>query len=197
MDKQAPTLNNVLKYCTLALIILNIPGFVLTYLSPVLSSALSYLSFGLLIVFFLTNKRNATNNWLILIGIVYFIIGSLSGQSYIPPLTVFLIFWIKYFIIIICGNELAKRTSSVELSILLLIGAVSIVLQIFFFNNPLKDYGRYSGFYLNPNSGGFICILGYALSYSIKNRNFKFFAQWTLPLWGFLPFREPLFFYGL
>lgn len=132
MDKQAPTLNNVLKYCTLALIILNIPGFVLTYLSPVLSSALSYLSFGLLIVFFLTNKRNATNNWLILIGIVYFIIGSLSGQSYIPPLTVFLIFWIKYFIIIICGNELAKRTSSVELSILLLIGAVSIVLQIFF-----------------------------------------------------------------
>ncbi|CAM4229029.1 O-antigen ligase family protein [Zobellia roscoffensis] len=180
--------NELLKYGILALIMLNIPGFVLTYMNPVLSSALSYLSFGLLILFYIVNKRTGVNKWLIIIGAIYFIIGSLSGQSFIPPINFYLIIWIKYFIIIICGNEVLKRTSTQEMSIFLLIGALSIILQIFLFNNPLEDYGRYSGFYLNPNSGGFICILGYALAYSIKNKKFKLFAQWTFTLMGLLTF---------
>lgn len=180
--------NELLKYAILALIMWNIPGFVLTYMNPVLSSALSYLSFGLLIVFYIINKRTGTNNWLVTIGVLYFIIGSLSGQTFIPPINFYLIIWIKYFIIIICGNELLKRTSTKEMSIFLLIGAFSIILQIFLFNNPLEDYGRYSGFYLNPNSGGFICILGYALAYSIKNKKFRLFAQWTFTLMGLLTF---------
>ncbi|WP_148560732.1 O-antigen ligase family protein [Zobellia galactanivorans] len=181
-------MNKVLKFSILGLFMLNIPSFILTYLNPVLSSALSYLSFGLLILFFLTNSRSEINKWLLVIGVLYFCIGSLSGQTYIPPFDVYLIEWVKYFIIVICGNEVVKRTTTKEMSIFLLIGASSIILQIFLFNNPLKDYGRYSGFFLNPNAGGFICILGYALSYSIKNRKFKFFAQWTFTLMGLLTF---------
>ena len=139
-------------------------------------------------MFYIINKRTGTNNWLVIIGVLYFIIGSLSGQTFIPPINFYLIIWIKYFIIIICGNELLKRTSTKEMSIFLLIGAFSIILQIFLFNNPLEDYGRYSGFYINPNSGGFICILGYALAYSIKNKKFRLFAQWTFTLMGLLTF---------
>ncbi|MBU3024414.1 O-antigen ligase family protein [Zobellia galactanivorans] len=167
---------------------LNIPDFALTHINPVISSLLSYLSFGLLILFYLINKRTGANMWLLFIGVIYFIIGSFSGQTYIPPLNFYLVFWIKYFIIIICGYELVKRTTPKELSIFLLIGAITIILQIFFFNNPLKDYGRYSGFYLNPNSGGFICILGYSLTYALKNKQFRFIAQWIFTLMGLLTF---------
>lgn len=181
-------LNRALKYGILSLFMFNIPGFVLTYLNPVLSSALSYLSFGLLIVFFLSNSRSEINRWLVIIGVLYFIIGSLSGQSFTPPLMVYLTAWVKYFIIIICGNEVLKRTTTKEMSVFLIIGASSIIMQIFLFNNTLEDYGRYSGFYLNPNAGGFICILGYALTYSIKNRKFKYVSQWTFTLMGLLTF---------
>lgn len=132
ITKQLVIFDKVLKYSILSLFMFNFPGFVLTYLNPILSSALSYLSFGLLIVFYLTNPRSETNKWLIVIGILYFIIGSLSGQSFIPPLMVYLVAWIKYFIIIICGNEVVKRTTPKEMSIFLLIGAVSIIMQIFF-----------------------------------------------------------------
>jgi len=182
------TPNLLLKYGILFLLLFNFPGFVLTYFNPVLSSALSYLSFGLLIVFYVANKRTGFNNWFVIIGLLYFIISSLSGQSYMDPLKFHLIIWIKYFIIIICGHELAKRTSAKEFCIFLLIGSLSIILQIFFFNNPLEDYGRYSGFYLNPNAGGFICILGYALSFSLKNKKFKLIAQLIFTFMGLLTF---------
>ncbi|CAM3345990.1 O-antigen ligase family protein [Zobellia roscoffensis] len=188
MTRELINPNELLKHTILALIVLNIPGFVLTYMNPVLSSVLSYLSFGLLIVFYFMNKRTGFNPWFIVIGLLYFVISSLSGQSYMPPLQVHLIIWIKYFIIIICGHEVAQRTSSKELFIFLLIGALSIIFQIFLFNNPLKDYGRYSGFFLNPNSGGFICILGYGLSYTLKNPKFKLIAQWIITLMGLLTF---------
>ncbi|SIS51216.1 O-Antigen ligase [Zobellia uliginosa] len=188
MQPSPLTLNNILKYSILALILLNIPGFVLKYMNPVLSSILSYLSFGLLIVFYLINKRTGIHKWFVIIGILYFVISSLSGQSYIPELQFHLIIWVKYFIVIICGYEVVKRTSPNEFIIFLLIGAISIILQILFFNISLKDYGRYSGFFLNPNAAGFICILGYGLSYSVENKKYKFIAQWTFTFMGLLTF---------
>ncbi|MDO6518278.1 O-antigen ligase family protein [Zobellia uliginosa] len=188
MPSIAITPNDLLKYSILALIMLNIPGIVMKEFSSVLSSMLSYLSFGLLLIFYLLNKRTGINGWLILIGLSYFTLSSLSGQSYMPLFIDFVIFCIKYFIIIICGYEVMKRTSDTELSIFLTIGALSILLQIFFFHNPLTDYGRYSGFYINPNAGGFICILGYSLSYSIKNEKLKGIAQMIFIAMGILTF---------
>ncbi|MBC6997984.1 O-antigen ligase family protein [Cytophaga sp. FL35] len=185
---QLTLFNSILKYAILALFLLNIPDFALTHINPVISSILSYMSFGLLILFYIVNKRTGVNMWLLFIGLMYFIIGSLSGQSYIPPINFYLIFWVKYFIVIICGYELVKQTSTKELSIFLLIGALSIISQIYFFNNPLKDYGRYSGFYLNPNAGGFICILGYSLTYVLKNKKFKLMAQLIFTIMGLLTF---------
>jgi O-antigen ligase len=39
--------------------------------------------------------------------------------------------------------------------------------NIFLFQNPVADYGRYSGFYLDPNNGGLVCLMGLALSFTI------------------------------
>lgn len=188
MFTSTSTINDLLRYSILVLLLFNFPGFVLKYFNPILSSILSYMSFGLLLVFYLFNNRTGYNGWLLIIGLLYFIISSLSGQSYMDPFIFHIIIWIKYFIVIICGYEVAKRTSSEELSMFLFIGALSIIFQILFFNNPLKDYGRYSGFYLNPNAAGFICILGYSLSFALKNKRFKLIAQLTFTFMGLLTF---------
>tara|TARA_R110002072_G_scaffold56360_6_gene146035 strand:- start:340 stop:1260 length:921 start_codon:yes stop_codon:yes gene_type:complete len=95
---------------------------------------------------------------------------------------------LKYFITVICGYELLKYTSTRELTLFLLIGALTIILQIFFFNNPLLDSGRYSGFYLNPNVAGFICLIGYGLSFAAQNKKFRLVLQIIFTITGLLTF---------
>ncbi|MBT8271885.1 MAG: O-antigen ligase family protein, partial [Bacteroidia bacterium] len=49
-------------------------------------------------------------------------------------------------------------------------------------------YGRYSGFYLNPNAAGFICLTGYCLSFYLKQERIKYFALALFSFAGFLTF---------
>lgn len=177
----------LLKYSILFLIILNFPGWVLVNFNPVLSSALSYLSFGLIMLYFILVKNWKLNVWMILFGCTYFGISSVVDQQYMPDLTNYIIIISKYFILIIGGYGIAQDTSKKELFIFLLIGAMSVFLQMFVFYNPLKDYGRYSGFYLNPNSLGFICMMGYALTYSLE-RKWRILGQIAFTFIGFLTF---------
>lgn len=175
------------RYITLFLITLNFPGWVLVYISPTYSSALSYLSFGLMLIFFLFFSQKTLNLWMITLGVLYFGIGSLVDQTYISDEINYFITIAKFFIVIIAGYSVVKATSNKELFIFLIVGALTVFLQIFFFFNPLTDGGRYSGFYLNPNSLGFICMMGYALSYSVEKK-WRFIGQIIFTIVGFLTF---------
>ncbi|VXC03327.1 O-antigen ligase family protein [Maribacter litoralis] len=176
-----------IRYITLFLIFLNFPGWVLDNFNPILSSALSYLSFGLTLLYFILAKEWNFNSWLLLLGLVYFGISSLSGQIYLPDLITYMIIIIKYFILIIGGYIMLRHTSKKEIFYFLLIGALSVFLQMFVFYNKAQDYGRYSGFYLNPNSLAFICMMGYGLTYGLKTK-LRTWGQIIFTFIGFLTF---------
>lgn len=179
----------IIKYIILALFILNIPSVTLVYVSPVISNLLSILSFLLLIGYYTLIKKTKLNLWMIVIGLLFFSISSLSDSRYIPiENRDFFMYILKYFIMALCGYELLKNTSSREMTFFLFIGAMTIILQIFLFNNPLIDYGRYSGFYLNPNTGGFICLIGYGMSFASQNKKFRLILQIIFTVMGLLTF---------
>ncbi len=100
-----------IRYVTLFLIMLNFPGWVLTEISPVLSSLLSELSFGLMILYFLLARQWSFNGWMLLLGCFYFGISSLSDQTYIPDTLNFIIIIVKYFILIIGGYAIVIDTT--------------------------------------------------------------------------------------
>lgn len=166
----------------------NFPGWALENISPVISSLLSYTSFGLMMIYIILTKINGQfNTSLILLGVLYFGIGSLSNQIYLPDTVTYLIIVIKYFIIIIAGYSVVKDTTKNELFFFLLIGASTVFLQMFVFYNRAEDYGRYSGFYLNPNSLGFICMMGYGLTYGLEKK-WRTIGQISFTIIGFLTF---------
>lgn len=172
-----------LKYLILTIILFNIPSFVLLQLSMTgLASAISYFSFLALIVYYLFTRKGPLLWQFILIGVSYYLFSCLQPHL---SFDIYFIEAIKFFIVIICANELSKRCSAQELVYFLLIGALSVLIQSVFFSN---QNGRSSGFYLNPNSAGFICIVGYSLAYGIKKKYLKLTAQIVFTFVGLLTF---------
>lgn len=177
----------LLRYFILFLILLNLPSWVLVKISPVLSSLLSELSYGLMLLYFLLAKNWRLNGWMLALGVLYFGIGTLVGTTYAPEERQYFIEIIKFFIVIIGGYGVIRDTNKNELFGFIIIGALSVFLQIFYFYNPLTDGGRYSGFYLNPNGLGFVCIMGYGLTYGL-DRKWRLIGQIIFTIVGFLTF---------
>jgi O-antigen ligase len=172
----------ILKYIVLALIILNLPSKALFTIGPAIGSLLSYTTILLLLVYYLLAKKTEPNWSLIIITLAYFIIGSFQ---YYGTTMEFVYELIKYFIFIICGYELCKKVSNIELFYFILIGALSIGFDALFIPT---EFGRYSGVYMNPNVAGFMCIYGYSLVYSLKNTSLKLLGQFLFTLMGLLTF---------
>lgn len=183
-------IKKILIYLALILFVWNFPSFIMQNVSASLSGLLSVMSFGILILYFvLYSDYNTINLWGLFLGLLYFTFGSLSGQTYLPlEDTEFVYETVKYFIIILFGYELLKSVDKQTLFWFLLLGSLSIILQILFFYNPLKDTGRYSGFYLNPNLMGFVCMMGYGLCYSIDNKKLRTLGQVIFSIMGILTF---------
>ncbi|WP_299799159.1 O-antigen ligase family protein [uncultured Maribacter sp.] len=104
-----------------------------------------------------------------------------------PDFKTFVIIVFKYFIIIWGGYEVMKKTSSNEMGIFMLIGALSILANTFLFENPKGDNGRYSGFYIDPNNAGLICSIGFALSFVFR-KSLRIISKTTFTLLGILTF---------
>lgn len=172
----------IIRIVLLMLILWNLPSIALFAVSPSLGSLLSYITIGLLGVYYLFDTKTKPNWRLLIIALVYFLISSF--QYYGPPM-VFVLETIKFFIFIIAGYELIKRVSINELFLIVLLGSISIAIEALYFPSA---FGRYSGFYLNPNEAGFICIFGYAMVYSLKNKNLKLIGQFVFTLMGLLTF---------
>ncbi|MBU2928367.1 O-antigen ligase family protein [Winogradskyella psychrotolerans] len=172
----------ILRYITFGLVILNIPSTALSAYGSAVGALLSYTSIGLLALYYFLEQKTTPNWWLIIISILFFMIGGLQFKGLTFP---FIMEIIKYFIYLICAYELAKHISTSEYNIFLLLGSTSIILEALLFTSK---FGRYSGFYMAPNEAGFICILGYATTYGLKNKNIKLLGQFIFTLAGLLTF---------
>lgn len=171
----------LIKYLALIIILWGIPSF-FSY-DVAIGSKFSLLMVVLLVLYFAISKKRKIVLPFVILGLLYFTISgliSIEGEVkfYINDI-------IKYFIVIICGAELARDTSKKELFIVLTLGSMSILAHAAFFQG---DFGRYSGFYLDPNGAGFICILAYALSFSVEPKQLKIIGQFIVTLAGFLTF---------
>lgn len=170
------------RYAVLALFIFNLPATALKFINPTLGTMLSYGSLLLLGLYYIFESKGKVNKWLILIGLSYYLTGAFQ---YNGQLRMFLVVVAKYFIVVICGYEAIKRTTKKDLFYFLLIGSLSVAFHMVFFKG---DYGRYSGFYINPNVAGFICISGYGLTYGLSNLRLKLLGQFVFTLMGLLTF---------
>lgn len=170
----------ILKYILLVLILLNIPTFSIANISPTLGSITSMLLLLCVIIFYFFEEKLKPIIPLVLLGLSYYMISSLS---YTEDTTEFFKDVIRYFIFILGIRKLAALTSKQEICIILLFGAISIIINAFMFSNA---YGRYSGFYINPNKAGFICIIGFALTYSLQKKSVKLAAQFLFAIAGLM-----------
>ena len=178
----------LLKYLILFLTLCNIPDFLVRYSNPKISSAASYLtSFALLAFFVFVKQRQKPPLTFILFTILYFLI---SGLNYVGDELYFLKEFLRLLIVVTCIIEVMSRTNYEELFNIFLIGAISIIVNAFIFPYANAMYGlvlgRFSGFFLNPNLAGIVCLLGMSISYSIKNLPWRLIGQITFTLAGML-----------
>jgi O-antigen ligase len=172
----------ILKFIILSLILLNIPAIVLFNFGASLGSLFSYVTILLLVVFYFLERKTTPNWWIIILALSYYLIISFQYYGVTKD---FIMEFVKYLIFVICGYELTKRVTNVELFYYLLFGVISIGIHALFY--PTR-FGRYSGFYINPNVAGFICIYGYSLVYSLKSTSLKLLGQFIFTLMGLLTF---------
>lgn len=181
----------ILRYAILASILWTLPSFVLAYISPGLGSMLSHLTMALLVGYFALVKEKGPVLWVfVLLGILYYFIAGLQFTGIPDRDYVMLI--IKYLIIIVAGTEVLRKSSIQELYVVLIFGALSIIIHAVLFPlynaNFSPNYGRYSGFYLNPNSAGAICLAGLSLNFGIKNKYLKYIGFLLFAVGGFFTF---------
>lgn len=164
----------------------------LKYFGGTLGSLASYASSLLLLGYFVfIRAKSKPLIPFIVLGLLYFLISSLN-YTHIDHNNHFIKEFIRFMIVAVCGAEVAKRTTTKDIYYIVLIGAVSVLINAIIFPtanaNFSADYGRFSGFYLNPNFAGQICLVGYAISFSIYNRTWKYAGQFIFTLAGILTF---------
>jgi O-antigen ligase len=171
-----------LKYFILILLLWEISSFSLEVFGETAGGYASMLTNLLLIgYYFLSKKRKLVFPFLIL-GALYFIF---SGLIEVPDEKFFINEFIKYLILIVGGAEVARDTSLKDLCYILFIGALSILVHALFFAD---GYGRYSGFYLDPNAGAFVSLIGYCLTFKIDNKRLKLILLFAFTFTGVITF---------
>lgn len=172
----------ILRYTLLVLICCMLPSFLLMAVGSSIGSASSYLTFGLLLLYFFLREKKAPAFPFIILGMVYFLISALVD---LYDFKLYLNEFIKFIIMVVGGSQLARDSTKKELYFVILFGVLSILLHATLFQD---GYGRYSGFYLNPNGAGFICIIGYSLSITMTDKKLKYLGLFISTLAGLLTF---------
>ncbi|PCJ92308.1 MAG: hypothetical protein COA50_15910 [Flavobacteriaceae bacterium] len=181
----------LIRYSILFLILWYLPSFLLAYVSSGLGSLSSYATSLLLIAyFFLSKERRKPLLVFVALGLSYFLISAINYTE-IDVNNYFIKEFIRFMIVVICGAAVLYQTRDKEIFYILLIGASSIIINAVFLPSMQlaifgESYGRFSGFYLNPNLAGSICLLGYSLSHAIKNIKWKIIGQIVFTLAGLL-----------
>ena len=168
-------IKKIISFIVLFITLLNIPTIVLETLSISISSPISYLLFSLLAFLIFTNKIKYPKTVIILAitASLYFFI---SALQYNGDYIILILIYIK-FILYLFGLYIAIRNIDQNIILVFLfLGAVTILLDSLYFRfndfqgvGYVSQYGRYSGFYLNPNTASMICLIGYALTITKEN----------------------------
>ncbi|MBT2163201.1 O-antigen ligase family protein [Zobellia barbeyronii] len=179
------------KFIILFLILCNIPSYSRAYFGSSFGSITSYASSLFLLIYFVFAKeRHALTFPFILLGILYYMLSAL-GYTGIDTEGLIKEF-IRFMIVAICASELLYKTERRDIYVILLIGSLSVIINAFIFPlanaNFYPTYGRYSGFYLNPNYAGSICLMGFALSFTVHHKWLKIAGQLCFTLAGILTF---------
>ena len=172
-----------LKYISAVFLLLNLPSFALVSFGSTMGVISSALSFALLIIYAIVAKRFVLLKIFLAIGLSYFLVAGIQFHSGIEDN--YIAWFQKYMLVILFGAALAEDITKKELLLILLIGASSIVVNAVFFSD---DYGRYSGFYLDPNAAGSVCITGYALTFAFEKSRKKTLAQFLFTFAGLITF---------
>ena len=153
----------------ITLVLLNIPSITLRTLSIGISSPISYFTFLLLGILIITNNKKYPKNinfFAVIISLYYFI----GMLNYDGDLFILLINYIKSLLYVFGLFVCLKHVNMNTLLAILIFGGTTIILDSLFFrfndfvgDGYISEYGRYAGFYLNPNTAGIICLLGYIL----------------------------------
>lgn len=170
-----------LKFIILLFIFCNLPGYCLVNANATIGSLLSYFTFLLIVIYYVFNKKEQPPIPFIVFGLLFFFISLCVNTDNSDT---FFITLIKYFVILM-GASVVKQASKNELFYILLLGAISIIYEAIFLSGIS---GRFSGFYLNANPAGFVCILGYAFSLFMENKKLKILGQLLFTIAGFATF---------
>lgn len=176
-------MKKILRILILILVIGGLPTWALNYISPAIGSLVSYLTILLFLIYFVffVDKYRKPLLPFIFLGITYY---TISGITFLPTygfVEDYLVFFIKFILVVVCSTEVAKDSKIEEIFTISIFGALSIIIHAIVF--PTTDitfgehYGRFSGFYLNPNYAAIICLVGFSLSYGIKNVKLKLIGQ--------------------
>jgi len=182
----------LLKYLILFLVFCNMPSYLLMYFGPTMGALGSYTSSLSIIAYFvLVRKRHKLLLPFIFLGLLYFSIGSFN-YTFIDIDNYFVKEFTRFMIVVVCGAEVMQRTKKEDIYFILLLGGISILIHALIFPtaNALfgPTYGRYSGFYLNPNFAGQICLAGFAISFSISKFSLRLIGQIIFTLAGIFTF---------
>ncbi len=170
----------LLKYIILIMLIWSVPG--IFAFDQSLGSLMSYVLYALILLYFFLNPKPKILIPFVTLGLLYFLI---SGIIYVDDAQYYNQELLKYFVLIVGATHLLYVTTVTELFVLLIIGGSSIIFNALF--SP-SDFGRYSGFYFDPNNAGFVCLIGYCLGFAIPNKSLKLGGQFLLTLGGILTF---------
>jgi O-antigen ligase len=181
-------LREIIKYLVLFLVLCNIPGFLLLYFGPAFGSAASYLtSLSLLLYFVISKEKQRPPIVFIVFTALYFII---SGLNYSGDQIYYIKEFIRFSIVLIGVTAVMHKSNYSDIFYIFLLAGLSIIINALVFPEANQLYGlvrgRFSGFLLNPNTAGIVCLLGMALSYSIKNSFWKYSGQIIFTFAGLL-----------
>ena len=178
----------LLKYVLLLLLFCNMTTFSLIYMGPSMGSFVSYSTSILLLVYFFFSKP-----WhkpaipFIIFAILFYTISSFNYTE-TDTTHFFMKESLRFMIAVVCGTQLLYNCTTKDLFYFFLLGAGSVILNAVVFPeaNVLHGLirGRYSGFYINPNFAGSICLFGFALSYTIKSKIWQLIGQFAFTLAG-------------
>jgi len=173
----------IFKYIVAAFFVFNLPTFCLFAFGSTMGRVVSILTFILPILYAIFSKNLVILKFFLIVGLSYFL---LSGfQFYSGDESNYWAWFIKYLLLVLFGAAIVSDISKKELLIMLIIAASSVVFNAVFFSD---DYGRYSGFYLDPNAAGSVCMAGYALSFGFEKSRLKTIAQFLCTFAGLITF---------
>lgn len=178
----------LIKYILLFFILNNFTAFALIYFGPTMGSLISYsTSILLLVYFFFIKPWHRPAIPFIIFALLFFTISSFNYTEN-DTTNFFMKESLRFMIAIVCGTELMYRCKPKDFFYIFLIGAFTVILNAIVFPEINAVYGlipgRFSGLYLNPNAAGIACLIGFAMSYTIKSKTWRLTGQFAFTLAG-------------